>query len=160
MKLKKLAVTTALAICAAPVLAQNFEGTTYDDRIGYSNDNNPDSIKVGLQNISMFQMSLQNQDYKEARINMRWLLKHAPYALTGIYTQGPYVYFKLISDETDQAKKLEYFNEMMEIFAAREKNLEALNTFAKTKSTLGDVLALKADYYNWTAPNTPALATR
>ncbi len=155
MKLKKLAVTAALAICAAPVLAQNFEGTTYDDRIGYSNDNNPDSIKVGLQNISMFQMSLQNQDYKEARINMRWLLKHAPYALTGIYTQGPYVYFKLISDETDQAKKLEYFNEMMEIFAAREKNLEALNTFAKTKSTLGDVLALKADYYNWTAPNTP-----
>ena len=44
---------------------------------------------------------------------------------------------------------------MMEVFAAREKNLEALNTFAKTKSTLGDVLALKADYYNWTAPNTP-----
>ena len=60
MKLKKLAVITALAISATPVMAQNFEGTTYDDRIGYSNNNNADSIKVGLQNISMFQMSIQN----------------------------------------------------------------------------------------------------
>ena len=155
MKLKKLAVASALAISATPLLAQNFEGTTYDDRIGYSNNNNEDSIKIGKQNISLFQQSLQNQEYGEARINLQWLLKNAPYALTGIYTQGPFVYYNLISKETDQAKKLTYFNEMMEVFAAREKNLEALNTFAKTKSTLGDVLALKADYYNWTAPNTP-----
>lgn len=155
MKLKKLAVVSALAISATPILAQNFEGTTYDDRIGYSNNNNEDSIKIGKQNISLFQQSLQNQEYGEARINLQWLLKNAPYALTGIYTQGPFVYYNLISKETDQAKKLTYFNEMMEVFAAREKNLEALNTFAKTKSTLGDVLALKADYYNWTAPNTP-----
>jgi len=155
MKLKKLAVATALAISAAPVMAQNFEGTTPDDRIGATNNGNEDSIKIGRQNISLFQQSLQNQDYKEARINLQWLLKNAPFAITGIYTQGPFVYFNLISKETDQAKKLEYFNEMMEIFAAREKNLDVLNTFAKTKSTLGDVLALKADYYNWTAPNTP-----
>ena len=155
MKLKKLAVVSALAISATPILAQNFEGTTYDDRIGYSNNNNEDSIKIGKQNISLFQQSLQNQEYGEARINLQWLLKNAPYALTGIYTQGPFVYYNLISKETDQAKKLTYFNEMMEVFAAREKNLEALNTFAKNKSTLGDVLALKADYYNWTAPNTP-----
>ena len=155
MKLKKLAVVSALAISTTPILAQNFEGTTYDDRIGYSNNNNEDSIKIGKQNISLFQQSLQNQEYGEARINLQWLLKNAPYALTGIYTQGPFVYYNLISKETDQAKKLTYFNEMMEVFAAREKNLEALNTFAKNKSTLGDVLALKADYYNWTAPNTP-----
>ena len=155
MKLKKLAVATALAISAAPVLAQNFEGTTPDDRIGATNNGNEDSIKVGRQNISLFQQSLQNQDYAEARINLRWLLKNAPYAITGIYTQGPFIYYNLITKETDQAKKLAYFNEMMEIFDAREKNLEVLNTFAKTKSTLGDVLALKADYYNWTAPATP-----
>ncbi|MBO7067256.1 MAG: tetratricopeptide repeat protein [Bacteroidaceae bacterium] len=155
MKLKKFAVATALAISASPVLAQNFEGTTPDDRIGATNNGNEDSIKVGRQNISLFQQSLQNQDYSEARINLQWLLKNAPYAITGIYTQGPFIYYNLITKETDQAKKLAYFNEMMEIFAAREKNLDVLNTFAKTKSTLGDVLALKADYYNWTAPNTP-----
>lgn len=155
MKLKKLAVATALAISAAPMMAQNFEGTTPDDRIGATNNGNEDSIKIGRQNISLFQQSLQNQDYGEARINLQWLLKNAPYAINGIYTQGPFVYYNLISKETDQAKKLEYFNEMMEVFATREKNLEALNSFAKIKSTLGDVLALKADYYNWTAPGTP-----
>ena len=155
MKLKKLAVATALAISTAPVMAQNFEGTTPDDRIGATNNGNEDSIKIGRQNISLFQQSLQNQDYGEARVNLQWLLKNAPYAINGIYTQGPFVYYNLISKEADQAKKLEYFNEMMEIFAAREKNLDILNTFAKTKSTLGDVLALKADYYNWTAPTTP-----
>ena len=155
MKLKKLAVATALAISANPVIAQNFEGTTPDDRIGATNNGNEDSIKIGRQNISLFQQGLQNQDYKEARINLQWLLKKAPYAITGIYTQGPYIYYNLITKETDSSKKLMYFNEMMEIFAAREKNLDVLNTFAKTKSTLGDVLALKADYYNWTAPGTP-----
>ena len=155
MKLKKLAVATALAISTSPMLAQNFEGTTPDDRIGATNNGNEDSIKIGRQNISLFQQSLQNQDYGEARINLQWLLKNAPFAINGIYTQGPFVYYNLISKETDQAKKLEYFNEMMEVFATREKNLEALNSFAKIKSTLGDVLALKADYYNWTAPGTP-----
>ena len=155
MKLKKLAVATALAISAAPMMAQNFEGTTPDDRIGATNNGNEDSIKIGRQNISLFQQSLQNQDYGEARINLQWLLRNAPFAINGIYTQGPFVYYNLISKETDQAKKLEYFNEMMEVFATREKNLEALNSFAKIKSTLGDVLALKADYYNWTAPGTP-----
>lgn len=155
MKLKKLAVATALAISTSPMLAQNFEGTTPDDRIGATNNGNEDSIKIGRQNISLFQQSLQNQDYGEARINLQWLLKNAPFAINGIYTQGPFVYYNLISKETDQSKKLEYFNEMMEVFATREKNLEALNSFAKIKSTLGDVLALKADYYNWTAPGTP-----
>ena len=155
MKLKKLAVATALAISTAPVMAQNFEGTTPDDRIGATNNGNEDSIKIGRQNISLFQQSLQNQDFGEARINLQWLLKNAPYAITGIYTQGPFVYYNLITKEADQAKKLTYFNEMMEVFAAREKNLDVLNTFSKTKNTLGDVLALKADYYNWTAPNTP-----
>lgn len=155
MKLKKLAVATALAIGFSPVMAQNFEGTTPDERIGATNNGNEDSIKIGRQNISLFQQGLQNQDYKEARINLRWLLKNAPYAITGIYTQGPFIYYNLIVKEADPAMKLQYFNEMMEIFDAREKNLDVLNTFAKTTSTLGDVLALKADYYNWTAPSTP-----
>ena len=115
MKLKKLAVATALAISAAPMMAQNFEGTTPDDRIGATNNGNEDSIKIGRQNISLFQQSLQNQDYGEARINLQWLLKNAPFAINGIYTQGPFVYYNLISKETDQAKKLEYFNEMMEV---------------------------------------------
>ena len=40
------------------------------------------------------------------------------------------------------------------LFDTRVKNLDALNSFEneKGKSTMGDVLSLKADYYNWTAP--------
>lgn len=149
MKLKKLAVATALAISTAPVMAQNFEGTTQDDRIGATNNGNEDSIKIGRQNISLFQMALQNNDWAEALVNMRWLVKNAPYAITGIYTQGPRILYFLIKDETDSAKKMQYYKEMVELFDLREKNLDVLNTFAKTKSTLGDVLSVKADYLNW-----------
>lgn len=151
MKLKKLAVATALAISAAPVMAQNFEGTTQDDRIGATNNGNEDSIKIGRQNISLFQMALQNNDWAEALVNMRWLVKNAPYAITGIYTQGPRILYFLIKDEKDPAKRMQYYKEMVELFDLREKNLDVLNTFAKTKSTLGDVLSVKADYLNWVA---------
>ena len=151
MKLKKLAVATALAISAAPVMAQNFEGTTQDERIGATNNGNEDSIKIGRQNISLFQMALQNNDWAEALVNMRWLVKNAPYAITGIYTQGPRILYFLIKDEKDPAKRMQYYKEMVELFDLREKNLEVLNTFAKTKSTLGDVLSVKADYLNWVA---------
>lgn len=155
MKLKKLAVATALAISTVPVMAQNFEGTTTDDRIGATNNGNEDSIKIGRQNISLFQMALQNNDWAEAHVNMRWLVKNAPYAITGIYTQGPRVLYFLIQKETDPAKRMQYYKEMVELFDLREKNLEVLNTFAKTKSTLGDVLSVKADYLNWVAQMFP-----
>ena len=56
MKLKKLAVATALAIGTTPVMAQNFEGTTPEDRIAATNNGNEDSIKAGIQNISLWQM--------------------------------------------------------------------------------------------------------
>ncbi len=153
MKLRKIALVMVMAAAATPALAQNFEGSTVDERIAHSNNNIEDSVKIGRGYISMFQQSIQNKDWKDARINLKWLSKHAPYAITGIYTQGPFMYYNLIAAEQDHAKKLVYFNEMMEIFDARQKHLEVLNTFSKTKSTPGDVLSLKADYYNWTAPN-------
>ena len=61
------------------------------------------------------------------------------------------MFYNLIKAEKDQAKKRKYFDEMMELFDLRQKNLDALNTFAKTKSTLGDVLSVKAEYYNFVA---------
>lgn len=152
MKFTKLALLLTFAGFAGTSMAQNFEGSTIDERIGYSNNNNADSIKIGRGYVSLFQQSVANQEWKDAYTNMKWIFKNAPFAGTGIYTQGPYVLFYLIENEADQAKKLEYFNEMMALFDARQKNLEALNSFAKTKSTLGDVLSVKADYYNWTAP--------
>ena len=152
MKLKKIVFAFALTLSVAPAFAQDFTDKSLDERIGFSNNNNEDSIKTGRGYVSYFQQSLQNQDWQGAHLNYQWLIKNAPFAITGIYTQGPFMFYQLIVAEQDQAKKLAYFNEMMSLFEARQKNLDVLNTFAKTKSTLGDVLALKADYYNWTAP--------
>ena len=140
-----------MAGVSGTALAQ-YENTTIDERIAATNNNNEDSIKVGRGYISLFQQSISNQSWADAYINWKWLMAHAPYAVNGIYTQGPLMFYYLINAEQDEAKKLAYFKELMELFEARQKNLDALNSFAKTKSTQGDVLASKAEYYNWTAP--------
>ena len=150
--MKKITLAILFAAAASSVMAQNFENSTVEERIGYSNNNNEDSIKTGKGFITMFQQAGSNKDYKDMYINYTWLKKNAPYAVNGIYTQGPFMFYNLINAEQDKAQKLTYFNEMMELFELRQKNLEALNSFAKTKNTLGDVLSVKAEYYNWTAP--------
>ncbi|MDD6130355.1 MAG: tetratricopeptide repeat protein [Prevotellaceae bacterium] len=151
MVFRKLALIAMMAGVSGTALAQ-YENTTIDERIAATNNNNEDSIKVGRGYISLFQQSISNQSWADAYINWKWLMAHAPYAVNGIYTQGPLMFYYLINAEQDEAKKLAYFKELMELFEARQKNLDALNSFAKTKSTQGDVLASKAEYYNWTAP--------
>ncbi|MBO7172485.1 MAG: tetratricopeptide repeat protein, partial [Bacteroidaceae bacterium] len=149
---KKIAFFLTLAAASATTYAQ-YEDTSVDQRIGATNNNNEDSIKIGRGYISMFQQSLTDKNWAEAYTNWKWIFKNAPFAINGTYTQGPLMFYYLITTEKDDAKKLAYFNEMMTIFEARTKNLDALNSFAKTKSTMGDVLASKAEFYNWTAPN-------
>ncbi|MBO5888017.1 MAG: tetratricopeptide repeat protein [Bacteroidaceae bacterium] len=150
--MKKLTLFVCLAMAAAGATAQNFEGSTLEERIAHTMGNNEDSIKTAKGFITMFQQSNSNKDYKDMYVNYQWLKKNAPFAVNGIYTQGPFMFYNLINTEQDPAKKKQYFDEMMELFELRQKNLDALNSFAKTKSTLGDVLSVKAEYYNWTAP--------
>ena len=153
MNIKRITFAFAFAAFAGGVMAQDFSGSSLEERIGYTNNNNEDSIKLGRGYISMFQQTMADKNWKDAHINFKWLLQNAPYAVNGIYTQGPFLLYNLIQSETDEAKRMEYFNELMALFDARQKNLDALNSFAKTTSTLGDVLSVKADYYNWTAPS-------
>ena len=151
--MKKQTIAILLALFTTGATAQNFEGSTVEDRITHSTGNNEDSIKTAKGYITMFQQAGANKDYADMYIDFQWLKKYAPFAVNGIYTQGPFMFYNLINAEQDSAKKLKYFNEMMELFDLRQKNLDALNSFAKTKSTLGDVLSVKAEYYNWTAPS-------
>ena len=151
--MKKQTIAILLALFTTGATAQNFEGSTVEDRITHSTGNNEDSIKTAKGYITMFQQAGANKDYADMYIDFQWLKKYAPFAVNGIYTQGPFMFYNLINAEQDPAKKLKYFNEMMELFDLRQKNLDALNSFAKTKSTLGDVLSVKAEYYNWTAPS-------
>ena len=151
--MKKTSIAIVLAAMSATAMAQNFEGSTVDERIAHSTGNNEDSIKTAKGYITMFQQAGANKDYADMYIDYQWLKQYAPFSVNGIYTQGPFMFYNLINTEQDQAKKLKYFNEMMELFDLRQKNLSVLNSFANTKSTLGDVLSVKAEYYNWTAPN-------
>ena len=149
--MKKLTLAMLLALIGAAAMAQNFEGSTVEERIAYSTGNAEDTIKTAKGYITMFQQTGANQDWQDMYENYKWIKKYAPFAQNGIYTQGPYMFYNLIKGEQNQAKKKQYFDEMLELFALRQKNLDALNTFAKTKSTLGDVLSVKAEYYNFVA---------
>ena len=149
--MKKLTLAMLLALIGATAMAQNFEGKTVEERIAYSTGEGEDTIKTAKGYITMFQQTDANQDWQDMYTNYLWLKKYAPFAGNGIYTHGPYMFYNLIKAEKDQAKKRKYFDEMMELFDLRQKNLDALNTFAKTKSTLGDVLSVKAEYYNFVA---------
>ena len=149
--MKKLTLAMLLALIGAVAMAQNFEGSTVEERIAYSTGNDEDTIKTAKGYITMFQMAGTNKDWQDMYIDYQWLKKYAPFAQNGIYTQGPYMFYNLIKAEQDQAKKKQYFDEMLELFDLRQKNLNALNTFTKTKSTLGDVLSVKAEYYNFVA---------
>jgi len=151
-EMKKLTLAILLAMAQAGAMAQNFDGKTVEERIAYSTGNDEDSIKTAKGYITMFQQAGANKDYNDMYIDYLWLKKYAPFAVNGIYTQGPFMFYNLINAEQDATKKRKYFDEMMELFDLRQKNLDALNSFAKTKSTLGDVLSVKAEYYNWTAP--------
>ena len=149
--MKKLTFAFLFALAASGVMAQNFEGSTVEERIAHSTGNNEDSIKTAKGYITMFQQAGANKDYQDMYINYKWLKKYAPFAVNGIYTQSPYMFYNLIKAEQDPAKKKQYFDEMLELFDLRQKNLEVLNTFANTKSTLGDVLSVKAEYFNFVA---------
>ena len=150
--MKKLTLAMLLALFGAAAMAQNFENSTVEERIAHYTGNAEDTIKTAKGYITMFQQTGANKDWKDMYVNYQWLKKYAPFAVNGIYTQGPFMFYNLINAEQDPVKKRRYFDEMMELFELRQKNLDALNSFAKTKSTLGDVLSVKAEYYNWTAP--------
>ena len=150
--MKKLTLAVLLTTFGAAAMAQNFEGKTIEERIAHTTGDNEDSIKTAKGYVTLFQTAGANKDYADMYINYQWLKNYAPFAGNGIYTQGPFMFYNLIKAETDPVKKRRYFDEMMELFELRQKNLDALNSFAKTKSTLGDVLSVKAEYYNWTAP--------
>ena len=103
--MKKLTLAILSALSASGVMAQNFEGSTVEERIAHTTGNNEDTIKTAKGYITMFQQTGANKDFKDMYTNFQWLRKHAPYAVNGIYTQGPFMFYNLINTEQDQAKK-------------------------------------------------------
>lgn len=136
-------MTLGLAVTGIPVMAQ-YEGTTVYDRIGHGED----SI-VTLGNIVSYKDSYKAKDYAGAYQYWKEVLAKAPCAEVSTYAYGADILANVLVKEQDMAKKKAYFNELMNLYDIRLKNLDALNSFtrANRRATKGDVLARKAFDY-------------
>lgn len=148
--MKKFLMACSLFAMAATASAQNLKGTTINDRIGHGED----SLAV-LENLSLYQDYFKQQNYKEAIEPWEYVFNKAPLSMVRVYTDGAWIFENLIQKETDAAKKNEYFTKLMNIYDQREKNLDALNSFAtaKTTSTKGNIICRKAYDYYFFCPN-------
>ena len=116
MKIRTLALACMVSFASA-AMAQ-LEGLSIDERISITAGE--DSIAVGRGHISSFQMGIENKNWKDAHISWKWLMKNAPYAVSGLYKgHAPFMLYQLIVAEQDQAQKLVYFNDLMDMFDKR-----------------------------------------
>lgn len=143
MRLQKFAVTLALAAAAVPAMAQ-YEGTSVYDRIGHGQD----SIDV-LNNLVLYRDYYNIKDWKSAYEPWKFVFTKAPFAQVGIYAYGAAILGNLIINTTDLEQKKAYFNELMNLYDTRLKNLDGLNSFTapNAQATKGDVVARKAFDY-------------
>ena len=143
MRLQKFAITFALAAAATPALAQ-YEGTSVYDRIGHGED----SIEV-LNNLVLYRDYYKAKDWASAYEPWKQVLTKAPFAQVGVYAYGAAILGNLIINTTDVAQKKVYFNELMDLYDTRLKNLDGLNSFTSenAQATKGDVVARKAFDY-------------
>ena len=143
MKMKNVFLAIAMMAVSATAMAQ-YEGTAWYDRIGTGED----SLRT-RQNLSMFQTAINSSNWEEAYEAWKPAFEKAPFAQMGIYTNGAYMLAMLIQGEQDTAKKQQYFQELMNVYDTRVKNLEGLNSFTRAdrRATEGDVIARKAYDY-------------
>lgn len=142
MKLKNVMAVALLAV-SGTAMAQ-YEGTTWSDRIGSGQDS-----VYARQNLSMFNMAINMNNFTEAYEAWKAVIEKAPFANLRIYTDGSYMLQNLITQEQDAAKKKAYFEELLGLYDLRLKNLAGLNSFAQShlQATQGDVVYPKAYCY-------------
>lgn len=143
MKLQKFAFTLAFAASTIPAMAQ-YEGTSVYDRIGHGQD----SIDV-LNNLVLYRDYYNMKDWNSAYEPWKQVLTKAPFAQVGVYAYGAAILGNLIINTADINQKKVYFNELMDLYDTRLKNLDGLNSFTKpnAQATKGDVIARKAFDY-------------
>lgn len=156
MKFKNFAFALTALVATVPAMAQ-FEGTDHRARIQYSlekagvsADDMEEQVDLAGAYINEFQTAIEGNNWPEALRNHEWLMKNAPFCIQGIYTgKAPLMFYQLISSEQDVDKKVQYFNQMQDMFDKRLARLDTLNSFTTIKNTRGDVLAARADYSYW-----------
>lgn len=143
MNFTKFLTVFGLSLACLPAMAQ-YEGTRVYDRIGHGQD----SITT-LGNIVAYKDSYKAQDYVGAYTPWKAVLTAAPCAEVSTYAYGAAILANVLVKEQDMAKKKSYFNELMNLYDTRLKNLDALNSFTRpaSRATKGDILARKAFDY-------------
>ena len=152
MKLRNFILAIGLAAISAPAMAQ-YEGTSTIDRINMMLPDNDEATQA-RQQLSLFQMAVEQSNWAEAHECWKWLINKVPFAQKGIYTNGAYMLFMMVQAEQDTAKKQELFKELMDLYDLRVKNLAGLNSFEAPhkQATEGDVIARKAYDYAFLGP--------
>ncbi|MCF0195027.1 MAG: tetratricopeptide repeat protein [Bacteroidaceae bacterium] len=151
MNKKFLTGLFAMALFGMSASAQ-LEGTTLDQRIGGSEEH----IKEVRGWLSLFQQACEDKQWTEAYENWKNVIEASPVCNLGIYSKGATMFSQLITAAPDNAKKAEYFKEMMGMFDIRLQNLDALNSWQtkeKNKTTEGDVKVIKSYWYSYYAPS-------
>ena len=152
MKLRNFILAIGLAAISAPAMAQ-YEGTSTIDRINMMLPDNDEATQA-RQQLSLFQMAVEQSNWAEAHECWKWLINKVPFAQKGIYTNGAYMLFMMVQAEQDVAKKQELFKELMDLYDLRVKNLAGLNSFEAPhkQATEGDIIARKAYDYAFLGP--------
>lgn len=143
MKLTKIATTFALVAICTPSMAQ-YEGTTVYQRIGHGED----SI-TNLGNLVLYKDYYKAKDYTSAYEPWKAVFTSAPCAEVSTYAYGAAILANVLVAEQDLAKKKTYFNELMNLYDTRLKNMDALNSFTRAdrRATKGDIISRKAFDY-------------
>ncbi len=161
MSFKNLILAVGMAAMSTNAMAQyeQYEGKvdfTDDEsrwRIAYiGQEELADTGKTVSGYVTMMQMHYNGENWVDMHENWKWLIENAPIATVSIYARGAVMLGHLIKDETDEGKKAEYFNELMNLFDTRLRLLGFLNATVadgkRGRATPGDVLIAKANYYH------------
>lgn len=134
----KLILASAFAIFALGASAQSND---YKSRIGHGQD----SIDV-IEALQIYSDAYKAKNYKEAYEPWKTVLTKAPTARVDTYKKGQWMLQSLIQSETDAALKKQYFDDLMNLYDVRLKNMEVLNSFSgpKDQSSKGGIICRKA----------------
>ena len=147
MNIRNYFTVLALSVVSANSFAQ-YEGTSFDDRIGHGKD----SLEV-RQQVSLFGNNVKEQKWEDAYENYKFIIEKAPFARLDTYTKGVTVLSHLISNSQDATQRKNLLDEMLGIYDKRIENMVGLNSFSKLKTTKGSVLCRKAYDYAVYAPS-------
>ena len=132
--MKKLILAIILASTA--FLGVNAQKANYDPvnaRYGHGQD----SVKC-VTNLSLMSTAAKAENYKDAVKSWEFVYNNCPASSKNIYIYGPRIFKALIEQETDEAKKKEYVDLIMEIYDKRMQyfsNVDPKGTILSYKAT-------------------------